>query len=442
VRGNLLGGASVSAGSTNRLSLQCRRLASEGASTEWIMKRKNILYVHQSGGGGGASTSLGLLVRSLDRRKYEPIALLGSDGPVAESFREQYIATYIRRLSTIGVNTHSPTISAIAILGFLIRFLPNVIAVYRIIKDEKIELVHINSSVLLTSAIASRLAGVKVVWHIRELIPSSRIGALQKRLIELLSTEIIAISKEVKKQFNTREPYLAYNGINLEAFKPTSGIEALQAEYRRYGHETIFTHIGQLFPAKGSFVFLEAAKLVIESGHNVRFFVIGGRVGSAANGATTKVKNVVKRLLGHKAHNWKEELENFATELGIAGKVSFTGYRDDVANFISLSDAVVVPHCVPEPFGRTLIEAGALRKPVISTNIPPTPEIVVDGETGLLVEPNKPEALAEAMEYIVNNPREARKMGENGYQNVANNFRIDVTHAKIVSIYEKLAERG
>lgn len=147
---------------------------------------------------------------------------------------------------------------------------------------------------------------------------------------------------------------------------------------------------------------------------------------------------MIKYLLGYKTIVWKEELEKLTRDKGIAKKVIFTGFRNDVPNFITLSDAIVVPHCVPEPFGRVLIEAGALKKPIISTNIPPTPEIVIDGKTGLLVEPNSPKTLAKAMEYIINNPIEARKMGENGYRNVVNNFHSDVTHSKITKLYEKI----
>jgi len=291
---------------------------------------------------------------------------------------------------------------------------------------------------LIVSAIASRIAGVKVVWHIREVIPDSKIGKLERTLIELIASNIIAISRAIQDQFDKRKTTLIYNGINPEEFKPNSEREAIRKKYGLNDEETIFTHIGQLYPAKGSFIFLKAAKLLIESGYNVRFFVVGGHSRNSANDFTTRMKSVVKHLLGHKNYNYKEELEKFARDSAIADRVIFTGYRDDVPNFISLSDAIVAPNLQAEGFGRVLIEAGALRKPAISTNIPPNPEIIMDGETGLPVEPNNPEVLAKAMISIINKPEEARKMGENGYQNVVNNFHINVTHSKIADLYEKI----
>lgn len=405
------------------------------------MEKKKILYIHQSAGGGGASTSLFLLVNDInDKSSYKPVVLFGMDGPFEELLRRKGIKTYIKKLSVFGIHTHSPKILIIVIFRFLIRFLPNIITVYKIIKNEKVSLVHINSSILIGSAIASRLARVKVIWHIREIIPDTKIGRLQKGVIKFIASDIIAISKEVAKQLDSRKTTLIYNGINPEEFKPDSEKEIIRKKYGlNEEKETIFTHIGQLFPEKGTFIFLKAAKLLTESGYNVRFFIIGGHPISNLNSSfMTKTKKVLKYLLGLRTKTWEEELKNFARDEGIAERVIFTGYRDDIPNFISLSDAIVAPHYVPEPFGRTLIEAGVLKKPVISTHMPPTPEIVIDGKTGLLVEPNSPETLAKAMKYIINNPVEAQKMGENGYQNVINNFHIDTTHSKIKKLYQKI----
>lgn len=401
------------------------------------MARKRILYISHCAGGGGSPKSLSLLLSSLDRNRYDPIVLLRktSNTAIEDFFKEESEKIYFGRICPIGVNTHSPKLSIID-LRFFILFLPNIFTVYRIIKREKIDLVYINSSVLVISGIAALLAGVKVVWHIRELIPDSIVGNLQKRIIESIASHIIVISKEMQKMFDKRKTILVYNGIDPAEFKPNSEIEVIKKRYGLNGEYTIFTLAGQLFPVKGSCIFLRAAQLLVGSGFRVQFLVIGGYSENHANDLASKIKNIIKRLLRYK--NWKEELEKLARDLAIDDKVIFTGYRDDIPNFLSLSDAVVAPHYVPEPFGRVLIEAGAMTKPVISTNIPPTPEIVINGKTGLLVKPEDPEALAQAMIYIIENPLKAREMGENGYQNVLENFHSKTTHKKIMDLYEKV----
>jgi len=404
-------------------------------------KKIKILYIHQSGGGGGASNCLGLLVSCLDKDKFIPVVILGKDGPIAELFGKKNIKTYILKVSSFGVYIHSPKISYRKTLSFLYRFLPDIFTIYRIIKNEKVDIVHINSSVLITTMIAARLTGVKIICHIREIIPDDKIGRLQKAFIEFIASNIITISKEVHKQFKEKKTIMIYDGINPEKFIPNLNEEEIRIKYRLTKEETIFTHIGQLYAAKGSYIFLKAAKMLIESNHNVRFFIIGGPVSTTNDSFNKRIKNIIKWFLGYlkyRIRNPKENLEAFAQDLGISKRVIFTGFRNDVQNFIALSDAIVAPHCIPEPFGMVLIEAGALKKPIISTNIPPTPDIVINSKTGLLVEPNSPKALYKAMEYIINNPMEAQKMGENGYRNVVNNFHIDITYSKIKKLYEKI----
>lgn len=405
-----------------------------------MKNRKKILYIHPSAGGGGASARLHLLVRYIyEKSNYQPIVLFGAPGLFEKMLRKKGIKTYIKKFSTLAVNTHSPKLSFRNIITFMKRFIPYFITVVRIIKKEQISFVHINSSVSTTAGIASYFSGVKVVWHVREIIPDTKMGRLQKKLIESIAVRIIAISGEVAKQFDSRKTTLIYDGIDPEDFKSDTGKEIIRKKYDLTDKENIFVHIGQLFPAKGSFVFLKAAKLLIESGYKAKYFVIGGAVNNVLDKSFIKrLKAKINYLLGRKTIGWKEELEKYAEKNGLSGKVIFTGFRTDIPDFITVSDAVVSPHCVPEPFGLTLIEAGALRKPVISTNIPPTPEIVVDGKTGILVEPNNSRALAKAMESIINNPRRAQKMGNNGYRNIINNFHINTTHAKIKNIYKEV----
>ena len=85
-------------------------------------------------------------------------------------------------------------------------------------------------------------------------------GKLQKRIINFIASNIIAISKEVKKQFDDPKTVLIYNGINPKDFIPNSEKEVIRRKYRLNKKEIVFTHISQLFASKGSYLFLEAAK--------------------------------------------------------------------------------------------------------------------------------------------------------------------------------------
>ena len=113
------------------------------------MKRNKILYIHHGAGGGGASNSLFLLVSSLNKSDYEPVVLLGMTGPLVEWLKSKNIKTYIKELSTFYYGTHSRKLPAMQIGYFLARFLPNIVTVYRLIKNEKLEVIKIGKRIII-----------------------------------------------------------------------------------------------------------------------------------------------------------------------------------------------------------------------------------------------------------------------------------------------------
>lgn len=130
-------------------------------------------------------------------------------------------------------------------------------------------------------------------------------------------------------------------------------------------------------------------------------------------------------------------LKSLVEELGVGTRVVFTGYRDDLPNLMNLCELVLIPSDA-EPFGRVAIEAMALAKPVIGTRAGGLPEVVRDGETGLLVVPRFPESLADACLRVMGNPSLAHSFGEAGQQRVAENFSISRTSKETQALYESM----
>lgn len=98
----------------------------------------------------------------------------------------------------------------------------------------------------------------------------------------------------------------------------------------------------------------------------------------------------------------------------------------------------VFPSVWAEPFGIVAIEAMSYKKAVIATKIGGLADIVVDRETGMLVPPNNPKALCEAMTYLLENPEIAERMGQKGYKRWKQNFAAEVVVPKIEQVYESL----
>jgi len=117
--------------------------------------------------------------------------------------------------------------------------------------------------------------------------------------------------------------------------------------------------------------------------------------------------------------------------------VVFTGHRDDPLAALGAMDVVV--NCSEnEPFGRVLIEAMACRRPVVAFRSGAVPEIVDDGNTGLLVGFGDVAAMAQAVLDLVRNPERAEAYGEAGRQRVAAHFTLTASTARVQSLYDEL----
>ena len=134
------------------------------------------------------------------------------------------------------------------------------------------------------------------------------------------------------------------------------------------------------------------------------------------------------------------EMRRLAAELGLAGRVHFLGPRDDVPDLLSALDIFVLPSH-SEGVSLALLEAMAASLPVIATRVGGLPEVVTDGENGLLIPPQDPEALATALERLLADPDLAQKLGGNARKQVEANFSLERLGREINEIYGELIEK-
>jgi glycosyltransferase involved in cell wall biosynthesis len=131
-------------------------------------------------------------------------------------------------------------------------------------------------------------------------------------------------------------------------------------------------------------------------------------------------------------------LESFAGELGLREKVVFTGWVDDASRLMPACDVIAVPSRW-EGFGLVTLEAMGYAVPVVASRTSALPEIVVDGETGLLVQPEDALGLAEALLVFLENPREAAEAGEAGYRRLVNVFSVEAMVDATCAVYDRVA---
>lgn len=389
---------------------------------------RHIAFLDHAEDIGGAEQSLLELLPHLDRRRYE-LLLLHSAG-----------AKWVNQPELDGI-ARLPAVQSSAVLGAKRDELkPGVLASWdhlqgarrlglhlrKTFLDEHIDLVHTNAlKSHLLGGMAARLAGRPVVWHMRDILtePAARKWLLQSARIS--NPYVIAISEAVATQFESLHHRLRmrviHNGIPLDKYSPAPPSPRLQQELSLTADDQVVLVVGRLTPWKGHATLLEAMKGVRERHPRVKLLVAG---------AVTFWEAA-----------YEEQLRLKAREEGVDDIVRWLGFRYDVAEVLRLCDVFVLPS-VNEPFGRAVVEAMATAKPVIGTRSGGVPEVVKDGETGLLVRPHDSAQLALAINRLLDNKAQAEDMGEAGRSRANRYFDIRRVAREVQEVYVEILGRG
>jgi glycosyltransferase involved in cell wall biosynthesis len=139
--------------------------------------------------------------------------------------------------------------------------------------------------------------------------------------------------------------------------------------------------------------------------------------------------------------SYPRQLENTAEELGLRERVHFIGWREDMEAVISASDVVILPTHT-EGFPRVLLEAMVLHRPVCATPVGGIPEVIIDGETGLLFEVDDDRMLARQIERLVTDSALKDKILERAYEYVLKGFKPDEHTSAVMKVFELAAGGG
>lgn len=374
-----------------------------------------ILIVHNSADLYGASRSVVRLCQALDRQRFEPLVLLPESGPLLDLLREIGVRTLV--FPSLRVITR-PILKSWRLIPWLLGFPLSAFRLSRLLRREGISVVHTNTGVICSSALAARLAGVPHVWHIRDWF--QEFGALWKpysRYILALSDRVVCVSRPIAGQFPPSQKIeVLNNGFDLSEFPEISSDERMAAR-KQWGiadSECVVCTVGRIkFVRKGQEFLLHAAALAAAQGKHFTCLLAGG----PAPGAEDQ--------LG--------QMQALAASLQV--KTIFTGELENARPAYAAADIFVLPSAQPEPFGGVVMEAMALGLPVVGTCLGGTPEQVVDGETGLLVPPADPAALAEALGKLADSPALCAFMGAFGRKRIREHFSLNAMVDHIQNLY-------
>ena len=369
----------------------------------------NILYLNHTVEIGGAEISLLLLLRNLDKQCFHPIVVLPCSGPLQD------------RLASSGIETVTMPLDKIDTRNFL-PYLRTVYRLTKFMRQLSIGLVHCNMDICNQYAfIAAKLNGLPLICHTRNILSKRAFRRMFLRWANVLIANSRAVADSYAQYVSKDQRVeIIYNGVDIEQFRPERGCSS-RSRFNISDDEVVIGQIVQITPNKGQDIFIRALAKIIPTHPNVRALIIGDTVIDDS-----------KWFL--------EDLKQLVQELGLADKVIFTGFVEDIAEVYRCLDLVVLPSRL-EGFGRTLIEGMAMAKPVVATNSGGPREIVVEGETGLLVPYGDSDALAAAILRIVNDPQLAKEFGANGRQRVEEQFSIEKNVRETEQVYMSLLSR-
>ena len=347
---------------------------------------------------GGGELSLLALLQGLDRSRWAPTVVVPSEGAMATHCRSMGIPIHVIALPTI--RQPGPAM------------LRSVMALRALIRTTEAGLLHANGSrAMFYAGLAGRLSSLPVIWHVRVADRDSLLDAVLTRL----ASAVIVNSKAVGRRFRAGSKVRCiYNGVDLERFGPRRPPAGLRASLGLPAGPAVIASVGRFVPYKGYTDLLEAARLVRQAGATVHWILAGDG-------------------------EQRVELEERRRALGLEAEVHFPGWREDVPDILALCDLFALPS-LAEHFGRVLIEAMAMEKAVVATEAGGVPEIVIHGETGILVPPAQPKALAEAVVTLLEDRPRALRLGRAGRHRVESTFSL-VRHVETVeALYREVLD--
>jgi glycosyltransferase involved in cell wall biosynthesis len=378
-----------------------------------------IAYVTPTLGNGGAERHIALLCTYLDRNKYEPIVFcLKAGGSFAAVIQQSQVPVVIlagnrivlalqeilRVCVSCGLFKQDGLFcKSINRLGIILAEFLSFLHLVVQIRKYQIDLVSVHWAHSLSGLLAAKLLNIPSIYTEHSIVNSDYYSSVEVKFLKKLvplAQHVIAVSESTKQSIIER--------IDMQDDNVTVVGHAVEFEYmqddasQQLGMGSLIAVIGNLGRRKGHYYFLQSANLLLERGCGVRFLIAG-------DGPQRSM------------------LEDQSKRMEIDEYVQFMGaYRNDELPRILREVSIVVIPSVSEAFGIVALEAMACGKPIIASDVGGLSEVIRDGENGILVPPRDPEAIAAAMERLLENPDLCQRLGNAGLEFVSRHTPEDI----------------
>ena len=404
--------------------------------------KKRILYIHHAKGIGGAPLSLLYLIRGLDLNRYEPIIVCLHDSDAANLYRKEGWKV-IAGLGVIDCS-HS-TVHWIRwyrpdrIVWRLWSLIKTTLWVApRLFREQRPNLVHLNTTSLSGWGVAAKLMKIPVVCHVREPLADGYFGVrkiLLKYLIHWFTTAFIPICYyDASKLVPSTKIHVVYNFVDFKQFDKDLDGSEIRRELGISPENKIVLFLGGLSFVKGILVLLLSAEFFLE--RNCSLLIAGNMRENISSS-----KRIILRILKYvKIKTFRVKVEEQITFLKnhySENSVLLLGIRNDIPNLLASCDILIFPATAPH-FARPVIEAAAMCKPAIASNTGGLRELIDHEHTGLLVDVGDSKSLGKAIHQLLDDPKRCRIMGEKAYCKAKSLFNSKKNCKMVMDIYENV----
>ena len=372
------------------------------AATDLCKQSKlRVLIFNDTPRNGGPGKVLLQFLRYADKSRLSVAIHLMRADVLSDIYTEEAVAQHISFDSNLVENPIQPLRRPMARRDFqaplwlkLFRMFVNVPRIFVGIgalaarmRKGKYDLLYCNGLyAVLIGGVLARFVGIPVLWHLHDTgLPKVLHGIFRWMAYSKNVRWIVCVSNASAQMvpFVANKTSIVLNPVDLSEFSEAGLSPALRREQDWKDTDIIFGSHGRVVSRKGYQVMIRAARLLIDQlssdiAEKVRFVVVGDTPEDHPG-------------------NYLEECRELVRSLNLQEQFAFIGYRNDVRPYVVDYDVCIVPSVFEEPFGLTVVEGFAFSIPVIASAVGGIPEIVQHAVTGLLVPPNDPVALADAM---------------------------------------------
>ncbi len=380
------------------------------------MGARNILYLSSLGGLGGGESTLLADVAALDRAQFAPHVICAQKGALVDALRESNVPVQVMPFALpYFKNGLLPVVS-----------LPFFFQLFAYARRERIALLHGNDlETIYYAAPIARILRVPLVWTCHAWWSVERgwkMTFVEKFVTHILTpTQFVAqCLADANARLRERVTVLPF-GVDTREFAPAAREERVRAEFQIAPDAPLVILLARFQSVKGHVTLLDAAPQILDAFPRTRFLCVGDVEFNTADANATR-EMIYARV------NADERLRR---------AVVFAGFRRDIARLLNASDVLVCPSDF-ESFGMANVEALACGVPVVSTNFGGPTETLMDGETGFLIPPRDPAALAARVNQLLGDAALRARMGAHGRARVLAHFALDARIQHLQRLYAQL----